>query len=425
MKKIISIIAMALAVMTASAKELSGYQLTQAESELGKLTFKVEGSAVTRAEAGATVTIVATPNDGYAATAMAVRAAGQWEGAKARGITVTGNVTVTRVALNEYTFVMPAADVQVTAQFDLSAPVPAEENKAGGKDVDGASVVLQPDKNAQPTTEGDVTYMPVTVSSIDMVKAAEGATQEITVTIPAMMASATGKIQFVVTGIALDALKTPEGSNTKVTKVILPETEQPLEVAEGALSPNGTPVAVEAPLALLDDYALMTALQENFEAQKVSATVKAPNKYWSFSSGVDCVLPEGVTAYIAVWDAKYLTIRIVPLTEEQMKLADGRRGIKANNGVLIAGEPDKVYEIVASPGNQQSGAKPATTDVQSYPHNCLVPTIEATNYESGDYLVLKDNQFHNIKSSATKVKACKAVFSVKKAGATKPLEVRV
>lgn len=423
MKKIISIIAMALAVMTASAKELSGYQLTQAESELGKLTFKVAGSAVTQAEAGATVTIVATPNDGYAATAMAVRAAGQWEGAKARGITVTGNVTVNRVALNEYTFVMPAADVQATAQFDLSAPVPAEENKAGGKDIDGASVVLQPDKNAQPTTEGDVTYMPVIVSGIDMVKAAEGATQEITVTIPATMASATGKIQFMVRGIAPDALKTT--GSTKVTKVILPETEQPLEVAEGALSPNGTPVAVEAPLALLDDYALMTALQENFEAQKVSATVKAPNKYWSFSSGVDCVLPEGVTAYIAVWDAKYLAIRIVPLTEEQMKLADGRRGIKANNGVLIAGEPNKVYEIVASSGNQQSGAKPATTDADSYPHNCLVPTIEATNYESGDYLVLKDNQFHNIKSSATKVKACKAVFSVKKAGATKPLEVRV
>ena len=418
MKKIISIIAMALAVMTASAKELSGYQLTQAESELGKLTFKVAGSAVTQAEAGATVTIVATPNDGYAATAMAVRAAGQWEGAKARGITVTGNVTVTRVALNEYTFVMPAADVQATAQFDLSAPVPAEENKAGGKDIDGASVVLQPDKNVQPTTEGDVTYMPVIVSGIDMVKAAEGATQEITVTIPAMMASATGKIQFVVRGIAPDALKTT--GSTKVTKVILPETEQPLEVAEGALSPNGTPVAVEAPLALLDDYALMTALQENFEAQKVSATVKAPNKYWSFSSGVDCVLPEGVTAYIAVWDAKYLAIRIVPLTEAQMKLADGRRGIKANNGVLIAGEPNKVYEIVASSGNQQSGAKPATTDAQSYPHNCLVPTIEATNY-----LVLKDNQFHNIKSSTTKVKACKAVFSVKKAGATKPLGVRV
>lgn len=423
MKKIISIIAMALAVMTASAKELSGYQLTQTESELGKLTFKVEGSAVTQAEAGATVTIVATPNDGYAATAMAVRAAGQWEGAKARGITVTGNVMVTRVALNEYTFVMPAADVQATAQFDLSAPVPAEENKAGGKDIDGASVVLQPDKNAQPTTEGDVTYMPVIVSGIDMVKAAEGATQEITVTIPATMASATGKIQFVVRGIAPDALKTT--GSTKVTKVILPETEQPLEVAEGAPSPNGTPVAVEAPLALLDDYALMTALQANFEAQKVSATVKAPNKYWSFSSGVDCVLPEGVTAYIAVWDAKYLAIRIVPLTEEQMKLADGRRGIKANNGVLIAGEPNKVYEIVASSGNQQSGAKPATTDAKSYPHNGLVPTIEATNYESGDYLVLKDNQFHNIKSSTTKVKACKAVFSVKKAGATKPLGVRV
>ena len=90
------------------------------------------------------------------------------------------------------------------------------------------------------------------------------------------------------------------------------------------------------------------------------------NKYWSFSSGVDCVLPEGVTAYIAIWDAEQETPRIAPLEEEQLKLKDGRRGIKANNGVLIAGEKDNTYEIVASPGNQKSGTKPATEDADSY-----------------------------------------------------------
>ena len=58
--------------------------------------------------------------------------------------------------------------------------------------------------------------------------------------------------------------------------------------------------------------------------------------------------------------------RIVPLEEEQLKLKDGRRGIKANNGVLIAGEKDNTYEIVASPGNQESGTKPATEDADIY-----------------------------------------------------------
>ena len=197
--------------------------------------------------------------------------------------------------------------------------------------------------------------------------------------------------------------------------MILPETEEPLVIEEDALKPDGNLLDVVTPLQLLDDYSLDTNLKDNFEANKISAYVTPVNKYWSFSSGVDCVLPAGVTAYIATWDAEFKTPRIVPLEEEQLKLKDGRRGIKANNGVLIAGEKDNTYEIVASPGNQKSGTKPATEDADSYEGNCLVPTIEAKNYEAGKYLILKNNMFHTIKSNASKVKACKAVFSMEKA----------
>ena len=248
------------------------------------------------------------------------------------------------------------------------------------------------------------------LESINIPAGAE--TTEITVTVP--NETIDGNVVYKVTEIKADAFKKKEGDNTVVTKVILPETDEPLKVADNALKPDGQLLDVEAPLSLLDDYALQSALKENFEAKKISAYVTAPNRYWTFSSGVDCVLPEGVTAYIVVMDGN--EIRIVALEEDDLKLADGQRGIKANNGVLISSAKDNTYEIVANPGNQESGTKPATTDAKSYAGNCLVPTIEATNYEAGKCMVLKDNVFHTIKANASKVKPCKAVLSLEKAG---------
>jgi hypothetical protein len=269
--------------------------------------------------------------------------------------------------------------------------------------------VINPETGAK--EEIEVTVIPIVLGSISIPATAE--TEEITVTVPNEIVE--GNVVFKVTEIKADAFKKKEGDNAVVTKVVLPDTEEPLVIEENALKPDNKLLDVVTPLQLLDDYSLDNNLKDNFEANKISAYVTAVNKYWSFSSGVDCVLPEGVTAYIAIWDAEQETPRIAPLEEEQLKLKDGRRGIKANNGVLIAGEKDNTYEIVASPGNQESGTKPATEDADSYEGNCLVPTIEAKNYEAGKYLILKNNTFHTIKSNASKVKACKAVFSMEKA----------
>ena len=182
------------------------------------------------------------------------------------------------------------------------------------------------------------------------------------------------------------------------------------------MKPDGELLDIEAPLALLDDYALQESLKENFEAVKISAIVTAPNKYWTFSSGVDCILPEGVTAYIAEWDAEAKMPRIIALSEDDLKLSGGQRGIKANNGVLLASEKGGEYEIVACPGNQESGSAVATTDANSYKGNCLTPVIVSKNYPAGKTLILKDNEFHTIKSNLSEVKPCKAVFSLEKAG---------
>jgi len=344
--------------------------------------------------------------------------------------TEVGNYTATATGSGNYKGTATATYRIKEAEptIDIEAKETTEEGEEG-KEVEDVTMVMKvaddaaekvttetrtvTDPETGQTEEVTVTVIPIVLESINVPEQTATNVTEITVTVPSEIVD--GNVVYKVTEIKADAFKKKEGDNAVVTKVILPDTEEPLVIEEGALKPDNKLLDVVTPLQLLDDYSLDNKLKDNFEANKISAYVTPVNKYWSFSSGVDCVLPAGVTAYIATWDAEFKTPRISPLEEEQLKLKDGRRGIKANNGVLIAGEKDNTYEIVASPGNQESGTKPAIEDADSYEGNCLVPTIEAKNYEAGKYLILKNNMFHTIKSNASKVKACKAVFSMEKA----------
>ena len=66
MKKIFSILALALAAMTASAKVAESYKLTVGKSEKGTVMFLVNGSEVDAAAEGTTVTMEITPEGGSA-----------------------------------------------------------------------------------------------------------------------------------------------------------------------------------------------------------------------------------------------------------------------------------------------------------------------------------------------------------------------
>ena len=341
--------------------------------------------------------------------------------------TEVGNYTATATGSGNYKGTATATYRIKEAEptIDVEAKETTEEGEEG-KEVEDVTMVMKvaddaaekvttetrtvTDPETGQTEEVTVTVIPIVLESINVPEQTATNVTEITVTVPSEIVD--GNVVYKVTEIKADAFKSAD-ADTKVTKVILPDTEEPLTIADGAMKPEGELLDIEAPLALLDDYALQESLKENFEAVKISAIVTAPNKYWTFSSGVDCILPEGVTAYIAIWENDAPSI--VELTEDDLKLADGKRGIKANNGVLIASVKGNAYEIVANPGNQKSGTVPATTDAKSFEGNCLVPTIVATNYEAGKYLILKDNTFHTIAANASKVKACKAVFSLEKA----------
>ena len=428
-KKIFTLLVMVMVAMTASADK--GFVLTKGANPHGTTTIKVGDAEADIAAEGTEVTVVVTPAKDYYVATVVGRLYTTWGGAKTRGtsIKIGDKLLATKVKDkdNTYSFKMPAANVEVSVSYVETIDVETKETETTegegeGKEVSNVTVDIKPAADADAYVDEQTGQMvvPVEVNSINVpvqTDASETDKKELTVEIPATKTSADGQTVFTIGKITAEALKTPEGSNTVVTKVILPETKEKLDVAEGAMKPNGTPIEVVTPIQLLAAYSLDNSFKENYEARKISAVVSAPNKYWTFSSGVDCLLPEGVTAYIAEWDAASNTPRIVALEGDQLKLKDGKNGIKANNGVLMASEKGGSYVIVANPGSQASGSAVATTDANNYQGNCLTPVIVSKNYPADEILILKDNKFHTIKSNLSEVRPCKAVFSLVKAGA--------
>ncbi len=211
---------------------------------------------------------------------------------------------------------------------------------------------------------------------------------------------------FKVTKIAAGAL------GDEVTDIYMPDTgEEPILVEAGAFPASAI---IHTTLALLDDYALMSGLQPNYEATKVMTTVTPANRYWSFSCGVDVLLPEDLTAN-RVELINNNEVNYNNLTKEQLDM-DGERVLKSNNGILMLGEAGKAYDLVAHPGRQASGSAISTDDAKDYGTNLLVPVIVPTHFEPADYYVLKNGQFCAIEDNDSKTPACKAVLK-KPAGA--------
>ena len=400
MKKIFSILALALAAMTASAE--AGFDLKVGKSEKGKIAFLVGGSEVKSAPEGAAVTMEITPEGGYVVKEVTNSLYTDWNSARAAStIDITTSVEMKKVNDNVYTFTMPRANVEVNVEYDIEIPTPAEDKKDEEKKVTDVKMDMEP--AGSPEHDGEITIIPVSITGIEVPQTAP---QEIVIEVAP--STQVGNNVFVVREIKANAFKTND-ANVKVTKVILPDTEKPLTVEAGAMKPDGQPIDVQTPLALLDDYALMTAMKENYEANKVTAKATAPARFWTFSSGVDVLVPEGVTVYRAFNDNG--NIRILPIDE-----ANQSKIIKANNGVLLSCDEmkgGKAYEFVANPSGPKSGTTPATTDACSYEGNSMVPTIVGTNYPTGRYYILKNNEFHTMSANG-KVPACKAVFDKNK-----------
>ena len=122
MKKIFSILALALVAMTASAVDAPSFSLTKADGAEahGTITFKVGDATVTSAAEGDVVTVILTPATGWAAN----QPSGQWYAAIAAaprrtGIDFLADFTFTPVEgqENQWTFTMQRANAEVNFTY--------------------------------------------------------------------------------------------------------------------------------------------------------------------------------------------------------------------------------------------------------------------------------------------------------------------
>ena len=115
MKKIFSIIALALVAMTASA-----YDLTVGQNEHGTVKFIVgDNENATTANAGQTVTVSVSADKGFKSNGMTARAYTNFESARTRGMQIKSWLTVNTKENTDsaYTFVMPEANVELYASY--------------------------------------------------------------------------------------------------------------------------------------------------------------------------------------------------------------------------------------------------------------------------------------------------------------------
>ena len=271
------------------------------------------------------------------------------------------------------------------------------------------------DDDPEHPDEKPITYTPTEEGSDEVkVTGCEGSETELeqvtSVTVPATFTS-NGKT-YTIVGISANAF----ANVPNLTDVYLPDTEEPLEIAEDAIPATAT---IHTTLALLDDYALMPSLSESFKAGKIMTTVTAKNRYWTFSSGVDVYVPDGVSVYIAR-ERDNATVTIVELSDNDLTVG-GQRIIKHNNGVLISSEGnDTPYDLVACGRRMTSGTTISTDDYKDYgSQNCLVPVIVATHFGTG-YYFMKNNEFYSIQeeSEDIKVPAGKAVLYLRQAASS-------
>jgi hypothetical protein len=263
------------------------------------------------------------------------------------------------------------------------------------------------------TSEGEVIKTEITITIVDE------NTKTAVITAASIPASETGSTEiaipanvggYSITGIEANAF----AGMTGVTDIYFPDTDQPISLGTNALKIDDEHVAtVHVPVGLLGSYALNEQLSQNFADGKVKATVTAPSRYWTFSAGVDVVVPEGVGVYICKFENED-QVRITELGDDQL-LVGSKRIIKANNGVLIAcidGTGGNAYDIVANPGGQWSMA-PASYDAKSYGYdNMLEPVLVSKNYPATSYYVLKNGEFHKILANSSKMPAGKAVLRI-------------
>ena len=116
------------------------FDLTIADNAHGDIAFKKGENTATRAEEGDVITVIVTPQDGWAVNGVAAKAYTTWSSASRKApskIPVVNGIELTAgQAANTWTFTMPASSVKISANYIpvaqlATAPAAAEGIIAG------------------------------------------------------------------------------------------------------------------------------------------------------------------------------------------------------------------------------------------------------------------------------------------------------
>lgn len=255
------------------------------------------------------------------------------------------------------------------------------------------------------------------IDQVNILKPADapaGIPEGVSVFIPARLTDYDGKTSGETYGVGNDIIITE--TTVPVTDIYLPETEEIINMAAHAfrLDPTESKTAfIHVSLPLLDDYALCVGLKTEYEAGKVMTTVTPTTQRWTLSSGVDIVVPEGLTANICMAmgneEVGYASIK----TTKAVVDGTERIIIKANNGVMMMGTANTSYDLRAWPCEERpSGMTPIPTDnAETYEGNELEPATITTHFEPTMYYILYNDTFYELESTDnTSVTPCKAVL---------------
>ena len=401
-----------LALVMAAARASVSRKVTVNPSENG-----VVEANVSEASEGQRVTLTVFPAEGYRLSGiyLLLEPISPPENSESGTLTryalpaIGGSVDAIPTTENTYSFLMPAHDVEISGRF---CKVLAVE----GINVTTANnAQLLEEKAEVVVTVCDEARREVTLEQIRLQNVLQNG---VTVHIPPSVKDAEGNA-YNITAISPYAFLGQEN----VSDVWLPDTEQALVIGKNAFlleipsESNRRMPTLHVPLSLLDDYALMRTLEDLYEESRIHSSVEVPNRYWTFSCGVDVYVPEEVVFY-TLSECNGYEVKIT----RQDSMSNKRSGknvrvIKANNGVLLDGMRARKYEIIACPSDDRpSGMIPPLHNAMSYEGiNLLEPVVEARHFDSGEYYVLSHNEFRPIfqEEDSAKVPACKAVLHLK------------
>ena len=333
------------------------------------------------------------------------------------GVTVTGAQTAVGIGYiatatgltgaKAGNYKLPAAK---TITFDINEP-PTIDRKHSGIEVRRNDTKALVDNEAYLTvmTDGKLRIDRVNIINPDPVN---GIAAGVSIYIPASLKNVDDKTGDTY-GLGSDIISTD--ANVLVTDVYMPETEEMLNVTAHAfrLDPTESKKAfIHVTLHLLDDYALCAGLAAEHAAGKVMTTVTPTTQLWTFTSAVDVVVPENLTANIC--SAKGLEAVAVTAIIQTTATVDGvsRILVKANNGVLMKGTANASYDLRAWPSEERpTGYTITEDDAKTYAGNELVPVINRKHFPPTDFYILYEDSFHELlPDDNTFVSACKAVL---------------